>query len=99
MTDNYNAHVQQQPPKPSPALKRLDRLVGTWKASDPSGAGAIRGQVTFEWLEGGFFLRQHVDLGGSKGIEIIGYDEESKAKIALLRQCWECLQLRVGSRR
>ena len=79
MADNPNTQATQQPPKPNPALKKLDRLVGTWKASDPSGAGAIHGRVTFEWMEGGFFLMQHVDLGDSKGIEIIGYDEESKA--------------------
>jgi hypothetical protein len=60
-------------------LKSLDRLVGTWKASDPSGAEGVKGQVTFEWMEGGNFLMQHVNLGEAKGIEIIGYDEKSKS--------------------
>ena len=64
---------------PNPALKSLDKLVGKWQASDPSGAGAIDGQVTFEWMEGGNFLLQHVDFGDTKGIEIIGFDEESKS--------------------
>ena len=62
-----------QTPQPYPGLKSLDRLVGTWKVS-----GDAQGQVRFEWMEGGFFLIQHVDLeqGGqkTKGIEIIGYD-------------------------
>jgi hypothetical protein len=52
---------------PDNALNRLDRLVGTWKVS----GGAV-GQVCYEWMEGGFFLMQHVDLGDNKGLEIIG---------------------------
>lgn len=76
MADETND--QQQPPQPNPALRSLDRLVGTWNVSGPD----IHGQVTFEWMEGGFFLVQHVDLehGGNKikGTEYIGYDEESK---------------------
>lgn len=58
-------------------LKSLDRLVGTWAVSDPSGAGAIDGEVTYEWLDGGFFLMQQFDFVHSgrkiKGIEIIGH--------------------------
>jgi hypothetical protein len=46
-------------------------LVGTWKVS-----GEAQGQVTYEWLEGRFFLVQHVALEqfGQQtiGIEIIG---------------------------
>jgi len=60
-------------------LKRLDRLVGTWKTSDPSGGKGIKGQSSFEWMEGGNFLMQHMDSGEAKGIEIIGYDEKSKS--------------------
>lgn len=41
----------QQSPKPSPDLKSLDRLVGTWKVS-----GEAQGQMRYEWKEGGFFL-------------------------------------------
>ena len=36
----------------------MDRLVGTWELS-----GDTEGTVTYEWMEGGFFLIQHVDLG------------------------------------
>jgi hypothetical protein len=65
---NNNTPVQQQPPKPNPDLRPLDRLVGTSKIS-----GGVQGQVTYEWMEGGFFLMQHVALGGVKGLEIIGH--------------------------
>jgi hypothetical protein len=79
MADNNtnNAQAQDQPPRPNPALRGLDRLVGTWNVSGPH----IRAQVTFEWMEGGFFLMQHVDLvhGGKRhrGIEYIGCDHDS----------------------
>jgi len=62
---------------PNPDLRSLDRLVGTWKVSDPSGKGGATGQVTYEWIEGGFFLRQLFDLvhdgHRNKGIEMIGH--------------------------
>ncbi len=61
----------QQPPASDPDLSSLDRLVGTWELS-----GGARGKVTYEWMEGGFFLIQHVDLEQNgqkiKGMEIIG---------------------------
>jgi hypothetical protein len=60
----------QQRPEPDEAVKRLGRLVGTWDVS-----GGVQGRVTYEWMEGGFFLIQHVDLQSGqsiRGIEIIG---------------------------
>ena len=68
-----NAQANQQPPEPSSELKSLgERLVGTWEMS-----GEVQGTVTYEWMEGGFFLIQHVDLEQYgqriKGIEIIGH--------------------------
>ena len=61
-------------PTPNPELKSLDRLVGTWKVSGPE----IEGDVTYEWLEGGFFLVQRFDFQQAghdvRGIEIIGYE-------------------------
>ena len=59
-------------PVPNPELKKLDKLVGTWHVS-----GETSGQVSFSWMEGGFFLVQYVDLDGAKGLEFIGYDEDS----------------------
>jgi hypothetical protein len=36
---------------PSDQVNALDRLVGRWKVS-----GGATGTVTYEWMEGGFFL-------------------------------------------
>ncbi len=74
--DNTNAQAQQQIPTPNPALKRLDVLVGTWNLSGPT----IKGQVTFAWMDGGFFLVQHGDFEHDgvtiKAIEYIGYEQK-----------------------
>ncbi|MDX2077646.1 MAG: DUF1579 family protein [bacterium] len=68
-------------PTPNPLLKTLERLIGTWTVSDPTGKGEMNGQVRFEWMDGGFFMAQHVNLVHDgrpiTGIEIIGYDSES----------------------
>ena len=79
-TNNAQAH---QPPQPNPALASLDVMVGTWelqgRESDPE--GQIHGRPTFEWMEGGFYLVQQVDIDyiGRRivGTEYIGYDEEN----------------------
>lgn len=71
--DDTDAQYYGQPPEPNRDLKSLDRLVGTWEMS-----GDVQGRVSFEWMEGGFFLIQRVDLGRPgqriKGIEIIGHE-------------------------
>ena len=38
-------------------------------------SGEAEGTVTYEWVEGGFFLLQHVELGESTGLEIIGHEQ------------------------
>lgn len=73
MLENRNQPAAQ----PIPELKPLERLVGTWKVSDPTGAGAISGETTFEWINGGSFMLQMRNFAGNSGIEIIGYDQES----------------------
>ncbi len=82
MTDDNDvndAEAYQQPPEPDPDLKGLDRLVGTWEVS-----GGAQGQVSYEWMEGGFFLIQHVDLEQHghkiKGIEVIGHERQFGAE-------------------
>lgn len=79
MTDKNNAQDKQHLPEASPALRGLDRLVGTWKIS-----GGAKGIVTYEWMEGGYFLIQHVELeqGGLniKGIEVIGHERKFGAQ-------------------
>lgn len=70
-----NDHPQTAQPEPNPDLKNLEKLVGTWKVS-----GGAHGQVTYEWMEGGFFLVQRVELEHDghhiKGIEIIGHERK-----------------------
>jgi len=83
-----NTPYPQQMPTPNPDLKSLDRLVGTWKQS-----GGVEGEVTYEWMEGAFFLIQRVDLDHDghpiKGVEIIGhlqaFGEEPSKDIKLLQ--------------
>ncbi|MED7931639.1 hypothetical protein SMD20_45985 [Nonomuraea sp. LP-02] len=57
--------------QPSAELKALDRLVGTWKVT-----GGAEGTVRYEWMPGGFFLFQHVELTHDgrpiTGLEVIG---------------------------
>jgi hypothetical protein len=68
-----NRHAASRTPH-QPHLDResLKPLVGTWKVS-----GDAKGQIRFEWTEGGFFLMQHCDLMYAgrtiEGIEIIGH--------------------------
>jgi hypothetical protein len=66
MSDNNG--MEQPSFTPNPDLRSLDKLMGTWKIS-----GEAEGTVTYEWMEGGFFLIQHIDLGHTKGMEIIGH--------------------------
>lgn len=69
--------------EPSPALKPLDRMVGRWELrgrEDDSG-GEIRGKLEIDWLEGGFYLVQRVDIDYAgrqvRGIEHVGYQEST----------------------
>jgi Protein of unknown function (DUF1579) len=71
-------------PKPDPALRRLDRLVGRWTMEGNlvgSDEKNITGETSFHWVAGGFFLEQHVviDFMGLQidSVELIGYDPET----------------------
>jgi hypothetical protein len=77
---DYDANAQQ-PPGPDPALKRLEKFVGTWSMKGrtlDADQDNVFGKTTFEWLPGGFFLQQRVELEfmgrAVRGLEIIGYD-------------------------
>lgn len=65
-------YSQNEQPKPNPDMKSLERLVGTWKQS-----GDVSGEITYEWMEGGFFLIQRVEFDHDgnkiKGMEVIGH--------------------------
>ena len=84
MTDRDDSQAEQPSPRPHPALRALDVLVGAWdlKGRDFRTNQEIRGQSTFEWLEGGFFLvhRFSFDYAGKAftGVEYVGYDEKRR---------------------
>lgn len=86
------AAKEQNPgiPKPDPALKRLDRLVGTWGMKGKSiGSDEVNitGKAVFDWVHGdagaSFFLQQDMDMDYAgtpiKSRELIGYDPKTKA--------------------
>jgi hypothetical protein len=57
MADN-NDRQNHDSPKPDPALKRLNRLVGSWTMKGrPVGSDedSITGRTTFKWLHGTTF--------------------------------------------
>ena len=73
-TTNEAQDYGQETHEPSPALRHLGRLVGIWELS-----GDVGGTVTYEWMEGGFFLIQRVNMleedgSTSTGMEVIGHE-------------------------
>jgi hypothetical protein len=76
--------TQAQLPTPDPALRRLDRFVGTWSMKGHlvgSDEITVMGRPTFRWLPGGFFLEQRATLDflgmQIESLELIGYDPET----------------------
>ena len=74
-------------PLPDPALRRLDRLVGTWKLKGrplSEAKDTIFGTTTFAWIhgdeKGSFFMQQDMEMDYAgmliKSREIIGYDPQ-----------------------
>lgn len=87
MAENNNALATagKLPETPHPALQTLARLVGTWNLTGDQ----LEGETTFSWMEGGFFLIQKFDLhqnGHQKGIEYIGFDEDTQTLRSRLMQ-------------
>jgi hypothetical protein len=73
-TTNEAQDNGQDTHEPSPDLRRLGRLVGIWELS-----GDVGGRVSYEWMEGGFFLIQRVNMlqedgSTSTGMEVIGHE-------------------------
>jgi hypothetical protein len=71
-------------PQPDRALKRLEPLVGNWNIKGrtlDSAVDNVSARTTFEWLPGGFFLKQtfEADFAGMKisSLELIGFDPAS----------------------
>ena len=83
--DKTNTQAQRQTPKPNPALKRLEVLVGKWKMKGrtlDSKEDNMTGELTGEWIAGGFFLQLTgwIRFKGFEvqSVEIIGYDPVKK---------------------
>ncbi|MFI2027510.1 hypothetical protein [Streptomyces buecherae] len=84
-TTPANQPPAEPPAEPTAELRALAPLVGTWKVT-----GGVEGTVRYEWLAGGFFLVQHVDLvqfgEPVTGMEVIGnlrpYGEPTGADVA-----------------
>jgi hypothetical protein len=83
--NNANDQAPHHPPRPSPVLKRFERLVGTWEIKGrtlDSKEDNITGRMKCEWLPGRFFLKQsgEIHFRGStiQSLEIIRYDPSSQ---------------------
>src|SRR6266545_3299397 len=75
----------QQAPRPDPALKRLENFIGTWEMKGRtlnSKEDNVLGRATFEWLPGGFFLQQRIELNFMglqlRSLELVGYDLQTQ---------------------
>jgi Protein of unknown function (DUF1579) len=75
-------------PPPDPELRRLEPLLGTWRAEDRTGDSVIGPGVpvvseeSYHWLEGGYFLVSSYetvfgDEPAQKGVNYWGYDSEA----------------------
>ncbi|WP_022892766.1 hypothetical protein [Agromyces subbeticus] len=69
--NDVDAYGLGEQPDPTPELRALDRLVGSWTVT-----GGAEGTVRYEWMPGGYFLLQHVELTQFEqqitGFEVIG---------------------------
>lgn len=84
-----SVQAQMQMPKPSPELKKLDFMTGTWKMDanikpGPMGPGGpMTSTSENSWMDGGFFLTSHSKfesgaMGNGSGTAFMGYDPASK---------------------
>ena len=84
MTDQAGdgAAVPPEMPPPDPRLRLLDPYVGSWtlEGRESTEYGEIHGTLSFEWMEGGYFLLQRIDIDHAgqpvRGIEVIGYGRD-----------------------
>jgi hypothetical protein len=76
-------------PPPDPELRRLEPLLGTWRAEEQTndsvlGRGVpVASTESFYWLDGGYFLVQTYetifgDEPAQTGVNYWGYDSEAK---------------------
>jgi hypothetical protein len=86
--DNTDQSALAVPP-PDPELRRLDPLVGTWRAEDHTqdsvlGPGVpVTSEESFSWFDGGYFLVQTYetvfgDESAQKGVNYWMYESRTK---------------------
>ena len=85
------ANENPQGPRPDPALKRLEKFIGTWEMKGRtlnSTEDNVMGQAIFEWLPGGFFLQQRIELNfmgmDLHSVELIRYEPETQSFASLV---------------
>lgn len=75
MRDDTIEPAMPPTPQPHPDLQPLGRLIGTWRVS-----GGAQGTATYDWMDGGHFLVQRVDLEQFgqriRGLEVIGHNRD-----------------------
>jgi len=78
MADNNNDRVGELPLPPHPAVKKLERLVGTWE----TGGGAPSTSTYKMGLGGHYFIQEFVtDTPTGRhiaGVEYVGWDEDTQ---------------------
>jgi hypothetical protein len=88
MRDTDTTPLASAVPRPDPELKRLDPLLGAWKAEAHTrdsvlGPGVpVRSTETFYWLAGGYFLvHDYLTIFGDetaqKGVNYWSYDTDA----------------------
>ena len=77
----------QEPPKPGPEHKHLQKQVGTWDTTMKAGGMEHKGSVTFKMELGGLWLvgSMESDLGGQKfaGKSMDTYDAKKKKYVSV----------------
>jgi hypothetical protein len=88
-------HENQQAmpmPEPDPALKRLEKFVGTWEFKGrtlDSDEDNVFGTTTFEWLPVGFFLLQRIERSLPVDTRaVVGFPWDSMSSAARLPLWW-----------
>lgn len=78
-------------PQPNPMLKNLEPLIGSWEMTGRTEGASednVSGKITFEWLPGGFFLKQHAQINfmGMEidSLELVGHDPQTDSLKSLV---------------
>lgn len=78
---------EQRPSKSNPALDRLRVFVGEWNIEitsisfHPDPSAVERGRTSFDWMEAGAFLIQHLEVSTSdwpRSLAVIGPDDSAE---------------------